>query len=447
MSKYYDDHLEAAENDISSRNFCNLVDAAVALYEEEQHKRLLGEKDKSKSHTKVKILSEDEEEQREKSFFHLFPRKRRSLVVTKRVWRNPEETHQNVNGASTSSSSLLDLNTIPVDCDPRNPHQCFLSAHSERNHPQNPHSSSTLPADYNAAEFETEMRTNPQNPNSQLSCLTEKTSHKRPAVQDRNPSAARKSKKAKVSPSSSTLLIDCNTAEFEKTEMTTNAQNRSSSCLRERTSRKRRAVQDRNISRARKAKKPMVPSFSWIGRAIPECLIPMMESMKKTRRTKVIEGNEVTEGPRLIFEKKLTKTDVKPQQSRLLMPFKTLIRNDFLTPVESSIVAEEDDNEEGLGAILVNQQNVKWGLILMRRLMEKKSGRGTLNYALICGWNEIVESNGLKTDDDISIWYFRLRGILCFALVLPPPPHIAQSTSSSLAPCLRRFLEVLCSNN
>ncbi|ESQ33426.1 hypothetical protein EUTSA_v10009706mg, partial [Eutrema salsugineum] len=113
-----------------------------------------------------------------------------------------------------------------------------------------------------------------------------------------------------------------------------------------------------------------------------------------------------TEGPRLIFEKKLTKTNIRPDQSRLLMPFKSLIRNDFLRP--------------GIGAILVDQRNVKVGLMLTRWDMKKNSGGGTLNYALTCGSNDIVKGNRLKKDDDISFWSFRCHNVICFALVLPP---------------------------
>ncbi|VYS47761.1 unnamed protein product [Arabidopsis thaliana] len=107
------------------------------------------------------------------------------------------------------------------------------------------------------------------------------------------------------------------------------------------------------------------------------------------------------------------------------MPFNTLIRNDFLTPVESRILLEEDDTE-GVGATLVDPCEVKWGVFLKKRKMKKDSGKESLNYAIICGWNDIVEANVLEKDDDISIWSFSrgINGILSFALVLPPPPDM-----------------------
>ncbi|CAA7033240.1 unnamed protein product [Microthlaspi erraticum] len=120
---------------------------------------------------------------------------------------------------------------------------------------------------------------------------------------------------------------------------------------------------------------------------------------------------------KLIFQRKLFKTDVTPGESRLSMPFNELICKDFLTPSEL--------------------RNVKYGVMLKRWEMKKDSGNGSWNYALTCGWNDVVTANGLKQNDNISIWCFRWGGLLCFALVTPPPssPSMAQS-SSPLALCL-----------
>lgn len=37
---------------------------------------------------------------------------------------------------------------------------------------------------------------------------------------------------------------------------------------------------------------------------------------------------------------------------------------------------------------------------------------GPMNYALVCGWNDVVKANGLKDGDNISLWSFRCRGVL-----------------------------------
>ncbi|CAN8303706.1 unnamed protein product [Cochlearia groenlandica] len=175
-------------------------------------------------------------------------------------------------------------------------------------------------------------------------------------------------------------------------------------CLTENKSRKRRAEQVKEGKG--KSKKAKVAPLSWIGRDTPERL------------------TQLGQDPKLIFEKTLTETDVNPLQSRLLMPLKTMIRNDFLTPLETRIVEEEEDNEDGeifgVGSVLFDVENVKWGVIFKRRDMNKCSGKGSLNYALICGWNDMVKANGLKDGDSISVWSLRLCGLLCFAIVPPP---------------------------
>ncbi|KAL0693711.1 hypothetical protein Bca4012_060891 [Brassica carinata] len=175
----------------------------------------------------------------------------------------------------------------------------------------------------------------------------------------------------------------------------------SSSCLTENndTSRKRRAAQEgkRGFKKAK-----VSPLFTWAGKDTPDWMVQLMRSTKGAQ------------DPMLIFEKTLFETDVKPSQSRLSIPFYKLIRNDFLTPAESRIIEEDIGNREktGLGAVLVDQGTKKWGVFLKRWEMN-----GSWNYALVCGWNDVVKANGLKDGDTISLWSFRCRGVLCFALV------------------------------
>ncbi|KAJ4866968.1 putative B3 domain-containing protein [Raphanus sativus] len=207
--------------------------------------------------------------------------------------------------------------------------------------------------------------------------------------------------------SSSSSLVSRNMVETDETE-TTNPQNprsrsSSSSCLTENTSRKRRAVQEGKRS-FKKAK--VSPLFSWEGKDTPDWMVQLMRSMK---------GG--AQDAKLIFEKTLFETDVKPSQSRLSIPFNKLIRDDFLTAVESRIIEEDINNKEkmGLGALLVDQGVKKWGVFLKRWEMN-----GSWNYALVCGWNDVVKANGLKDGDNISLWSFRCQGVLCFALVPLP---------------------------
>ncbi|XP_056851250.1 putative B3 domain-containing protein At3g24850 isoform X2 [Raphanus sativus] len=210
-----------------------------------------------------------------------------------------------------------------------------------------------------------------------------------------------------ASTSSSSHLFDLNKIPSEKTKNPPNPSSlssSSSSCLTENntSSRKRRAVQEGK----RSFKKPKVSTlFTWEGKDTPDWMLQLMRDTKGAQ------------DPMLIFEKTLFETDVKPSQSRLSIPFHKLIRNDFLTPAESRIIEEDINNREkmGLGAVLVDQGTKKWGVFLKRWEMN-----GSWNYALVCGWNDVVKANGLKYGDSISLWSFRCRGVLCFALVPLP---------------------------
>lgn len=125
---------------------------------------------------------------------------------------------------------------------------------------------------------------------------------------------------------------------------------------------------------------------------------------------------------KLVFEKTLSVSDVNPNQSRFLIPFKQLKRNDFLTQEESSFLEQEEGNKggkPGVEAFLVDQRSEAWSLVFKRWVMKKKesSQKGTLNYVLNRGWNDIVKENKLKAKDKISLWSFRCDGVLCFSLV------------------------------
>ncbi|CDY47226.1 BnaC09g14750D [Brassica napus] len=214
-----------------------------------------------------------------------------------------------------------------------------------------------------------------------------------------------------ASTSSSSQLFDLNKIPSDTKTLKTNPQNpsslsSSSSCLTENnntSSRKRRAVLEGKQRCFKKAK--VSPLFTWEGKDTPDWMIQLMRNTKGAA------------DPMLIFEKTLFETDVKPSQSRLSIPFHKLIRNDFLTPAESRIIEEDISNREkmGLGAVLVDQGIKKWGVFLKRWEMN-----GSWNYALVCGWNDVVKANGLKDGDSISLWSFRCRGVLCFALVPLP---------------------------
>ncbi|KAL1202156.1 putative B3 domain-containing protein [Cardamine amara subsp. amara] len=202
-------------------------------------------------------------------------------------------------------------------------------------------------------------------------------------------------------PCSSPLLLDHNTSESEKAETKTPPNPNSQSWS---TSPKSRAVSQSKSSGGHETAK--IAPFSRTARAMPWWLVSVMRDMKG-------------EHPMLIFEKTLFGSDVNPTLSRFSMPLNRLIRNDFLTDVELGIFEEEIDN--GVGAILVDPRSVKWGVVLKRWRLKDHSGIESWTFSLTCGWNEVVEANQLKDGDNITLWSFRCRGILCFALVLLPP--------------------------
>ncbi|KAG7626491.1 putative B3 domain-containing protein [Arabidopsis thaliana] len=318
-----------------------------------------------------KIVSEEESQKR---IFCLFPRRTRSSLVKRQ---------QKLNGGfiSFTSSSLIDLNQLPTDSEIEDPQTSDSQMKTLQNSSSEPCTSLVL-FDYKTAESEKTEAKTLQNPSSEL-C-------------------------------SSLVLSDYKMAESEKME-TKDPPNPLSLCLTGNTSRKRRAVEERK--RTGGFKKAKVAPFPGTARDTPKWLVKVMRDMKEAKDAK------------LIFEKTLFVTDINPTQNRLSMPFNNLLQNDFLTSVESRIIKEDINNNKkiGVGAILVDQRSVKWGVMLKRWELKKESGKGSWNYNLICGWNDVVEANGLKEGDNISVWSFRCRGVLCFAM---------EQSSSSLALCL-----------
>ncbi|EOA18466.1 hypothetical protein CARUB_v10007012mg, partial [Capsella rubella] len=286
MKKTNDDDHESKRENMWSK-LLELADVASKVYDEEQRKK------KGKS----KIVYEEEEEE---GYYD----------------RYPQETYENLNGASTSSSSLHHL-------------RCIETCSSLR---------------YNRAETENP----PPNLSSQSS----------------------------LSPMES-------------------------------TSRKRPAVVPQERSSNGKFKKTNVTSMPRVARETPEWVFEVMREMG-------VAGN-----PMLVFEKSLSQSDVNTNQSRLLMPFSMLTRNDFLTEAECQAIEREDIEEEniGVGTLLVNKKCEKWGLRFKIWVMEKPDSRnGTFNYTLNWGWNDVVKGNHLRAGHEISLWSFRCRGVLCFAL-------------------------------
>ncbi|XP_010450903.1 PREDICTED: B3 domain-containing protein At5g38500-like [Camelina sativa] len=353
-------HLPVTDSgkDIWSNLFL-LMDTAVMVQEEEERRRRRRDEDS------------------EKSFFYLFPRKKRSSLVKRRY------KQQNPNGVSmmSSSSSLDDHETKST----QNPSYEPVVYDAELLRAKKG-KSKIVCEDYDyrgesdeaKRHFEKTVKRLVRNLGRNLDDLDGASS---------SMSSSFLNHRCYNSPS---LLLGYNSAKSEKTETNDPSYQ---PCLKENTtSRKRRAVQQRTDTDA------------------PEWIFQVM------RRMRADAAN-----PLLIFERGLTPTDVKSSQCRLLIPCQQLIRDDFLTPGEYRAINKEeyienDDDTIGVGTILVNQGCEEWGLRFKLWPMEKETGLGTLNYALNWAWNDVVKGNNLKAGDKISLWTFRCRGVLCFAL-------------------------------
>ncbi|CAF2286829.1 BnaA04g18130D [Brassica napus] len=159
---------------------------------------------------------------------------------------------------------------------------------------------------------------------------------------------------------------------------------------------------------------------------------------------------------KMIFEKAMTKTDLAPNQGRLLMPFNQMADMHFLTEAEWKILEEHhkhkedvkkgvnvDEKMKGVDVILLRRNGNNKGWELNLRIWEMSSN---FNYALCTGWNQVVRDNKLKTNQTITLWSFHSRdGTLYFAFDLPtrdegmalalvPVNSAASSSSSSMVP-------------
>ncbi|CAN8295387.1 unnamed protein product [Cochlearia groenlandica] len=143
--------------------------------------------------------------------------------------------------------------------------------------------------------------------------------------------------------------------------------------------------------------------------ATPKWLLRLMKDMNTTTTTE--------DDPILVTQKPLDLNDVDPIQNNLTIPFSSLLRNDFLTFQECQITENiHNDETMGVGAIIVDQRTKQWTVVLKKRVVKGDSWVSSRSYLLGGEWSDIVKANSLRDDDNISLWSFRRRGILFFAL-------------------------------
>uniref|UniRef100_M4DYZ1 TF-B3 domain-containing protein n=1 Tax=Brassica campestris TaxID=3711 RepID=M4DYZ1_BRACM len=143
---------------------------------------------------------------------------------------------------------------------------------------------------------------------------------------------------------------------------------------------------------------------------------------------------------KLVIEKVITKTDLKPDQGRLLIPFKQIIE-DFLNERELSIVeehhrADRDEGLKGVDVILLNGNDaeVQWNANL--RIWEMRS---SFNYALCSGWNQLVRDNDLEANQTRRLWSFHSRDGKLFLAFDPLTPAQPQDQDDGMALALVPF--------
>lgn len=127
-----------------------------------------------------------------------------------------------------------------------------------------------------------------------------------------------------------------------------------------------------------------------------------------------MEGGEV----KLVIQKELTDTDLKPNNGRFSIPRQKTQEKNFLTPSEESLLdVREGKNKRLLGmSMSVLGPNLK----LYDNMWFKKWEMKTTNvYNITHGWNKLVKENLLQARDKVQLWSFRNRTHhqLSFALV------------------------------
>ncbi|CAG7907557.1 unnamed protein product [Brassica rapa] len=124
---------------------------------------------------------------------------------------------------------------------------------------------------------------------------------------------------------------------------------------------------------------------------------------------------------KMIFEKAMTKTDLAPNQGRLLMPFYQMAEMGFLNEAELKILEEHhkgDYVKKGVDVVLLDRSGKKrWNLNM--RIWKMST---CFNYALCAGWNQVVLDNDFQRNQTITLWSFHsLDGTLYFAFDPPTP--------------------------
>ncbi|RHN53426.1 putative transcription factor B3-Domain family [Medicago truncatula] len=107
-----------------------------------------------------------------------------------------------------------------------------------------------------------------------------------------------------------------------------------------------------------------------------------------------------------IMCKKLSASDLRDDQNRLLMPLKE-VKVDFLTDIEK----DESNKQDGLEVTVLDPSFREFTMSL------RKWSMGTNKYySLLRGWKTVVSKNSFKKGKKLNIWTFRVNDKLHFVL-------------------------------
>ncbi|KAK1405224.1 hypothetical protein POM88_004829 [Heracleum sosnowskyi] len=132
-------------------------------------------------------------------------------------------------------------------------------------------------------------------------------------------------------------------------------------------------------------------------------------------------GNDV----RLLIQKNLYATDLKPTANRLNIPINQLREEakDFLTEDEKMIFERRDaDGKIETMQVPLLEPNLNRSIINFTKWNLKTS----FWYVLLGSWTEMQKRNHLEVGMDLQVWSFRVNGELNLAVVKVPVPGMQQ---------------------
>ena len=91
------------------------------------------------------------------------------------------------------------------------------------------------------------------------------------------------------------------------------------------------------------------------------------------------------------------------------MPFSQLKTHEFLNKTEAENLK---DVKKAMKVCLLEPSMKEIEITFKRWNMKKIS-----TYVMNTAWNSVVENNGLKIDDIVQLWSFRVKSSLSFALI------------------------------